>query len=244
MITEKLQKVLAHAGFGSRRQIEGWIKQGRLSVNRQRATLGTRINSTDEIRLDGRQIRRKVNEDLQVLCYHKVLGEICTRRDPAGRPTIFQRLPKLARGRWIAVGRLDISTMGLLLVTSEGELAHRLMHPSYQIEREYAVRVLGKVDEAMLKRLTTGVELAEGLARFKRLVIVGGQGVNHWYHVVLTEGRHREVRRLWESQGVTVSRLIRVRFGPIALPRRLKAGHYQALNKEEIQRLLQQVDLI
>jgi len=245
MITEKLQKVLARAGFGSRRQIEGWIQQGRLLINRQKALLGDRISLHDEIRLDGRRINLNTNSKIkpQVLCYHKAAGEICTRHDPEDRPTIFRHLPKLKQGRWIIVGRLDINTTGLLLATTEGELAHRLMHPTYQIEREYAVRVLGKVDATMLERLTTGVKLVEGSAHFEQLVEAGGQGANHWYHVVLTEGRHHEVRRLWESQGVTVSRLIRVRFGPITLPSWLKMGHYQALSTDDIRSLSRQVKL-
>lgn len=245
MITEKLQKVLARAGFGSRRQIEEWIQQGRLSINQKKAILGERINLYDEIRLDGRRINLNANSKIkpQVLCYHKAAGEICTRHDPEDRPTVFRQLPQLKQGRWITVGRLDINTLGLLLITTEGELAHRLMHPSYQIEREYAVRVLGNVDSAMLERLTTGVKLEEGTARFTRLLEAGGQGANHWYHVVLTEGRHHEARRLWESQGVTVSRLIRVRFGPITLPSWLKMGHYRALDDNEVRSLSRQVKL-
>lgn len=243
MITEKLQKVLARAGVGSRRQLEDWIRQGRVYVNHQRAQLGDRVQLNDKIQVDGRiiKINPKYPPKQQVLCYHKVAGEMCTRHDPEGRPTVFEHLPPLKAGRWISVGRLDLNTSGLLLMTTEGELAHRLMHPSYQIEREYAVRILGEVTAEMLERLKTGVLLEDGPARFQKLLEVGGTGANRWYHVVVTEGRHREVRELWESQGVVVSRLIRVRFGPISLPRNLRAGQYQFLQKEEANLLLQQV---
>jgi len=241
--TEKLQKVLARAGLGSRRQIENWIRQGRVQVNQQVAILGARVNPRDEICVDGYSVDPLAKAPRQILCYHKPVGEICTRSDPEGRPTVFDKLPKLKLGRWISVGRLDISTAGLLLLTTDGELAHRLMHPAQSLEREYAVRILGKVDDAMLKRLTTGILLEDGSARFNQILDAGGVGANHWYHVVLQEGRHREVRRLWESQGVVVSRLIRIRFGPVSLPKGLRAGEYAMVEADLEKILLQWVGL-
>lgn len=242
--TEKLQKVLARAGLGSRRQIETWIRQGRVQVNQQIAPLGIRVSSSDKIHIDGYPIGQLVTPPRQILCYHKPLGELCTRSDPEGRATIFDHLPRLKQGRWTSVGRLDINTAGLLLLTTDGELAHRLMHPSRGIEREYAVRILGKVSETMLKRLVDGVLLEDGMARFRRVVDAGGQGANHWYHVLLEEGRHREVRRLWESQGVIVSRLIRIRFGPVCLPKGLRAGESMMIDHDTEKALLQQVGLL
>ncbi|MCV6638942.1 23S rRNA pseudouridine(2605) synthase RluB [Candidatus Albibeggiatoa sp. nov. NOAA] len=245
MFTEKLQKVLARAGLGSRRQIEAWIQEGRVQVNRKTAVIGQRVSVKDDIRLNGRRVnsKRLQNQTRQIICYHKPVGEVCTRRDPEGRPTIFKNLPKLTAGRWITVGRLDINTSGLILLTTDGELANRLMHPSYGLEREYAVRVLGKVDEEMLTRLTKGVELEDGVARFEVIQQAGGEGANHWYHVTIKEGRKREVRRLWESQGITVSRLMRIRYGQVRLPAYLRAGHWAQLDKKEANDLLRQVDL-
>ncbi len=243
--TEKLQKVLARAGLGSRRKMETWIQEKRVKVNRNTATLGDRVSLTDDIRVEGRKISLSALQPppRQVLCYHKPIGEVCTRDDPEGRKTIFKQLPPPKQGRWISVGRLDLNTGGLLLLTTDGELAHRLMHPSYTIEREYAVRILGKVDEDMLKRLHDGVQLEDGMARFKHILNAGGRGANHWYHVMLSEGRKHEVRRLWESQGVTVSRLMRIRFGPILLPQSLRRGHHVELDKKDLQTLLQLVNL-
>jgi 23S rRNA pseudouridine2605 synthase len=177
------------------------------------------------------------------LLYHKPIGEIVTRRDPEGRPVVFTQLPRPSRGRWIAVGRLDINTQGLLLVTTNGELANRLMHPSQQIEREYAVRVLGSVDNRILDRLTAGIELEDGPARFETIRAAGGEGANHWFHVTLREGRNRIVRRLWESQGITVSRLIRIRFGSQVLPARLKARTFVELDGSQVAALLKSVGL-
>jgi 23S rRNA pseudouridine2605 synthase len=243
--TEKLQKVLARAGLGSRREIEIWIQEGRVHVNRQIATIGDRVNLKDELRVDGRKISWSALQipPRRVLCYHKPAGEVCSRHDPEGRTTVFERLPSTKRGRWINIGRLDFNTAGLLLFTTDGELAYRLMHPSYNIEREYAVRILGEVDKEILKRLQEGVQLDDGMAHFNKIVYAGGNGANHWYHVSLNEGRNHEVRRLWESQGVTVSRLIRIRFGPISLPRQLWAGHYIELNRENRFTLLKLVGL-
>lgn len=242
---ERLQKVLARAGLGSRREIETWIREGRVRVNKRVATIGEQVNLNDQISLNGRLINsmKLQQPPRQVLCYHKPVGEVCTRRDPEGRPTIFARLPPPKHGRWISIGRLDCNTSGLLLLTTDGELAHRLMHPSYQLEREYAVRILGQVDEAMLKRLREGVTLDDGLAQFNNITDAGGAGANHWYHVTLMEGRKHEVRRLWESQGVTVSRLIRIRFGTIHLPAGLKMGHIVELTHQQQQVLLQLVGL-
>jgi 23S rRNA pseudouridine2605 synthase len=243
---EKIQKVLARTGIGSRRRIEEWVQAGRIKVNQKMATIGMRVQLTDKISLDGRLVNLTASTVIQqVLCYHKPVGEVCTRDDTKGRPTVFEHLPRPAnKGRWINIGRLDLTTSGLLLFTTDGELAHRLMHPAYTIEREYAVRVLGEVDAAMLDRLRRGIRLAEGITAFKSIVDAGGQGANHWYHVTLKEGRYHEVRRLWESQGVTVSRLIRIRFGPVSLPKHLRAGHAVKLDEQMTQALLQQVGLI
>jgi 23S rRNA pseudouridine2605 synthase len=245
-VSERVQKVLARAGLGSRRQIETWIQEGRVKVNQNIVSLGDKVNTGDEIRINGRKLRQS---DLytpyrqQILCYHKPIGEVCTRYDDEGRTTIFERLPSPKHGRWISIGRLDLNTAGLLLLTTDGDLAHRLMHPSYEIEREYAVRILGEVERDMLERLREGVELDDGMARFKRIVDAGGTGANHWYHVTLMEGRKHEVRRLWESQGVTVSRLIRIRFGPVSLPKGLRLGHYVDLDSENQKALLEVVGL-
>ncbi len=245
-MSEKLQKVLATAGLGSRRQIEEWIKQERISINGQIATIGARVTLQDKIRVDGRVIKLEFSQasKTRMLIYHKPEGEICSRTDPEGRPTVFEKLPKLRNGRWIAVGRLDINTSGLLLFTSNGELAHRLMHPSFEFEREYAARIHGQVTTDILKTLKQGVELDGELARFESIEDAGGEGSNHWYHVIVKEGRRRLVRQLWESQeGLTVSRLIRVRFGNIALPKLLKRGYWQELETEVIAKLTSAVNI-
>ncbi|MFH1334557.1 MAG: 23S rRNA pseudouridine(2605) synthase RluB [Pseudomonadota bacterium] len=240
MQTEKIQKVLAALGLGSRRQIEGWIADGRVVVNGKVATVGDRVSAQDSIKLDGRTITRSKKQlfKTRVLLYHKPISEICTRHDPEGRPTVFDHLPHLREGRWILVGRLDINSVGLVLFTNDGALANRLMHPSSKIEREYAVRVLGEVDKAVLKRLEAGVQLEDGMAHFQSIRAMGGEeGANTWYRVVLSEGRKREVRRLWESQGMKVNRLIRVRFGSIELPRDLKPGNFLELEKREVEQI-------
>ncbi len=244
-MTERLQKVLARAGFGSRREIESWISAGRVSVNGKAAQLGDCVGEHDVVRVDGRVLAAATLQgpERRVILYHKPIGEVCSRSDPEGRPTIFEHLPKLRGGRWVAVGRLDVTTTGLILLTTDGELANRLMHPSSNIEREYAVRVFGEVSPAVLQRLREGVTLDDGLARFDTIVDAGGEGANHWYHVTLHEGRNREVRRLWEHEGVTVSRLIRVRYGPLPLPRGLRPGKSQELEGEPLEALLQMVGL-
>ncbi|HKT33077.1 MAG TPA: 23S rRNA pseudouridine(2605) synthase RluB [Gammaproteobacteria bacterium] len=236
---ERIQKILAAAGFGSRREIEGWISAGRISVNGRVARLGERIGAADRVALDRRplQLERAAAERQRVILYHKPEGELTTRKDPEGRPTVFEALPRLRRSRWISIGRLDFNTSGLLLFTNDGELANRLMHPARGIEREYAVRVLGKITDQQLQALTRGVRLDDGMANFDAIRDAGGEGANHWYHVLLREGRKREVRRLWEAVGVTVSRLIRVRYGSVALPRQLPRGGWRDATDDELQAL-------
>ncbi|GGI83995.1 23S rRNA pseudouridine(2605) synthase RluB [Shewanella gelidii] len=235
-MSEKLQKVLARAGHGSRREMEAWIAAGRVSIDGEIAKLGDRIESDVKVRIDGRAVSVKSSEEVvcRVLAYHKPEGEICSRKDPEGRPTVFDRLPKTKDSRWVAVGRLDINTSGLLLFTSDGELANRLMHPSNEVEREYAVRTFGKVEDAAVQRLRQGVMLEDGPANFDSVKPAGGEGINQWWHVTLAEGRNREVRRLWESQEVQVSRLIRVRYGMIELPKSLPRGGWIELPIEQV----------
>jgi 23S rRNA pseudouridine2605 synthase len=233
LVAEKLQKVLARVGVGSRRQIEQWITEGRITVNGEPATLGRRVTASDRVTLDGRIIPTVgITPKSRVLVYHKPEGEVCTRSDPQGRPTVFDHLPTLRASRWILVGRLDFSTSGLLVITNDGELAHRLMHPSSEIEREYAVRIFGEVTPQMFEQLRQGVQLEDGIARFNDIIDVGGSGSNHWYHVILKEGRYREVRRMWEAVGANLSRLIRVRFGNVTLPRHVRPGRFEDLDLE------------
>lgn len=236
---ERIQKVLARAGMGSRRELEEWIEAGRITINGQVAKLGDKLRAGDTLSIDGRPVpaARLFREPTRVLAYYKPPGIVCSRKDPEGRPTVFQQLPSRYRGRWVSVGRLDLNTSGLLLLTNDGELANRLMHPSAEVEREYAVRVLGKVDNDMLQRLTTGVALDDGAARFEAVQAAGGEGANRWFHVTLREGRNREVRRLWESQGVTVSRLIRFRYGTALLPRERHLGDWWELEPDQVEEL-------
>ncbi|MDV6319870.1 23S rRNA pseudouridine(2605) synthase RluB [Chromohalobacter sp. HP20-39] len=243
--TEKLQKVLARAGFGSRREMETAISDGRVKVNGQVATLGDRVETRDRVTFDERPVNLRDAEEVprRVIMYNKPEGELCTRRDPEGRRTVFDRLPRLKGERWIAIGRLDINTSGLLLFTTDGELANRLMHPSTQVEREYAVRVMGAVRQENVTAMTEGVMLEDGPARFTDVQEFGGEGINTWFHVVILEGRNREVRRLWESQELTVSRLKRVRYGNIFLDKRAKAGEWVELSQEEVDDLAQLADL-
>ena len=242
---ERLQKVLARIGLASRREIEEWIRNGRITLNGTYAKLGDRYKSGDRVTVNGRvvDLDGRAEEPTRVLLYHKPIGEVVTRRDPEGRPVIFTQLPRPTRGRWIAIGRLDINTQGLLLVTTNGELANRLMHPSREIPREYAVRVLGNIEDRVLDRLAQGVELEDGPAKFESITAAGGEGANRWFHVMLREGRNRIVRRLWDSQGVTVSRLIRIRFANIELPPRLRARTFMELPQEQVDYLLKLVDL-
>jgi 23S rRNA pseudouridine2605 synthase len=242
---ERLQKVLADAGLGSRREIEQWIRDGRVNLNGRRARLGARAEPEDRIEIDGRPVahKRLAAQERFVILYNKTEGEVVTRNDPEGRRTVFQRLPRPPRGRWITVGRLDVNSAGLLLFTNDGELANRLMHPKYGIDREYAVRVHGEVDQDMVRELVNGVQLEDGMARFEDVVDSGGEGQNHWFHVVIMEGRKREVRRLWEAVGVTVSRLKRVRYGPVILNSAVKAGQWRELDKEERKALLAAVGM-
>jgi 23S rRNA pseudouridine2605 synthase len=243
-LAERLQKVLARAGHGSRRQVETWIREGRITVNGKPAEIGISVSDTDKIRLNGKPVSIAATTGVpRTLLYHKPAGELTTRKDEAGRPTVFDNLPRIQNSRWISVGRLDFNTSGLLLLTTDGELAHRLMHPSWEVEREYAVRVLGKVDDETLERLQQGVMLDDGMASFESLLDAGGAGANHWYHVMLREGKNREVRRLWESQGLKVSRLIRIRYGPIELTRDVRAGRYRDLNDKELASLYALVKL-
>ena len=238
-MSEKLQKVLARAGLGSRRQLEEWIEAGRIQVNGRVAALGDRVEAKDRISVDGRKFRHNPGNRprCRVLLYNKPDHEVCTRSDPQGRPTVFDRLPPLRNSRWVAVGRLDLNTSGLLLLTNDGELANRLTHPASGIDREYAVRVLGKAGNEMLRRMLAGVEIDGELCCFSDIRHYGGDGANQWYHVVLMAGRNREVRKLWQSQGVTVSRLKRVRFGPVFIPSSVSVGRFHELGQAEIDEL-------
>jgi 23S rRNA pseudouridine2605 synthase len=242
--TVKLHKVLADVGMGSRREMEDLIIQGRVSVNGMPAHIGQRVGPTDQVRINGKQVHRKIQtKPPRVLMYHKPAGEIVSQSDPEGRPTVFERLPKARSGRWIAVGRLDFNTEGLLLFTTSGELANRLMHPRYGVEREYAVRILGELDGEQSKALKAGIQLDDGQARFLRLVDGGGEGANRWYHVALTEGRNREVRRMFEAVGHVVSRLIRTRYGMFLLPPRLRRGKWEEVPVEQVVQLMKMAGL-
>ncbi|MGE3926544.1 MAG: pseudouridine synthase [Lautropia sp.] len=240
--SSKLHKILADAGIGSRRDMEDLILAGRVSVNGQPAHVGQRIGPDDVIRVNGKPLARKrVPQPVRVLLYHKPAGEVVTRDDPEQRPRVFDRLPKLRGARWIAVGRLDLNSEGLLIFTTAGDLANRLMHPRYGWEREYAVRVLGRVDDAIRAQLLAGVELDDGPAKLLQVDDIGGDGANHWYRAVINEGRNREVRRIFEAVGLTVSRLVRVRFGPVALPPRLARGRLIELGEADCNQLVRQV---
>lgn len=244
----KIHKLLAQAGIGSRREIETWISAGRISVNGELAQIGQRVTHDVTITFDEKVVWPLPNERLTlpstVWVYHKPVGEICTQKDPENRPTVFEHLPPLVHQRWMSVGRLDINTSGLLLFTTDGNLAQRLMHPSQRIQRIYHVRVYGKVTDAALSHLLTGVLLEDGRARFNELFHLRGEGANNWYSVTLNEGRYREVRRLWESQGVAVNRLVRMKFGPISLSKTLKSGKGQFLNKNDTERLYRAAGLL
>lgn len=238
-MSEKLQKVLAQLGLASRRKIEEWIREGRILVNGRVAELGCRITKKEKIMVDGKPVQflESIDEP-RIIIYHKPIGEICTRSDPEGRPTVFSHLPVLHQGRWIGVGRLDFNTSGLMLFTNDGELANRLMHPRSKLARAYLVRVFGEITIEMLKRLRKNVTLEDGPAHFEEIIDSGGEGLNHWYQVVVMEGRNRLVRRLWESQGVQVSRLKRIRFGPVSLEAKLRAGRWAELDNKAYKQLL------
>ena len=241
---ERVQKALARMGFGSRREIERLIDEGKIRINGQLAKTGDHVQAGDKVNIGNRKavITSEVNR-IRVLLYNKPEGEICTRKDEQGRRTVFDSIGKLKQGRWISVGRLDINSSGLLLFTNYGELANHLMHPSSEIEREYAVRVNGKVTNETIRTLLKGVELEDGFMKFDKIMDSGGQGANHWYHVIIKEGKNREVRRLWQSQGAMVSRLIRVRYGNLVLPRDLKAGKKVELSLDEVKALFEDVGL-
>lgn len=249
-MSERLHKLLAAAGVGSRREIEEWIAAGRITVNGAVATLGLSIETTDRIMIDKRPFRfkRELKSGLarppRVLIYNKPEGEIVSRDDPEGRTTVFQQLPRLKGAKWISVGRLDINSGGLLLFTTSGDLANRLMHPSYEIEREYAVRVMGVLSKTQMQRLVDGVQLEDGIAKFDYIEDRGGEGSNHWYHVVLKEGHKREVRRIFQAAGLMVSRLLRVRYGDIRLPPRIKRGQLLELELPQVNALLTSVGLL
>lgn len=239
--SERIQKVLAQHGIGSRRKIEQLIEQQLITVNGAIAKLGCKIALTDVVTVNGKKINlatQTAHSSTRVLLYNKPLGEICSRLDPEDRPTVFDGLPQLQGERWVAIGRLDINTSGLLLFTNNGELAHKLMHPRANIKRTYAVRIFGEVTAQAIKNLTAGVALEDGLAKFEMLKEAGGKGINRWYHVSLREGRNREVRRLWQSQDLQVSRIIRIQFGPLHLPEKLKMGEWLELSTSEIKGLL------
>lgn len=244
-VTPKLHKVLAEAGIGSRREMEELIVAGRVSVNGEPAHIGQRVAANDVVRVNGRVVvRANTRKPPRVILYHKPAGEIVSHDDPAGRANVFARLPKIRAGKWLSVGRLDLNTEGLLILTTSGDLANRLMHPRYGAEREYAVRVLGDLDDAQREKLTSGVELEDGPARFGSLDFLGGEGSNRWYRVTLKEGRNREVRRMFETAGVTVSRLIRTRFGEVVLPRDLRRGRWEELAPTLVTALMVQLGLI
>ncbi|MDD5331104.1 MAG: pseudouridine synthase [Sulfuricella sp.] len=237
---QKLQKILAQAGLGSRRDMEELIKAGRVTVNGQVAELGTRVSETDVLRVDRKNVRVRSAEKMpRIMLYHKPEGEIVSRDDPDGRPSVFDRLPQMRTSKWIAIGRLDFNTSGLLIFTTSGDLANHLMHPRFEVEREYAVRTLGSLAPEQMKQLAEGIELEDGMASFDNISDQGGEGINHWYRVILREGRNREVRRMFEAVGLTVSRLMRVRFGVINLPPRLKRGQTLDLEPVEVKKVLE-----
>lgn len=236
MSSERLQKILSQAGYGSRREMERWIESGLIKLNGAPAKLGDVAGPDDKISVKGKLIANPLAHEIKtrILLYHKPIGEISSRHDPKHEQTVFDNLPPLRHGRWVQVGRLDLNTSGLLIFTNSGELANRLMHPKYELEREYAVRIFGQVSPDAIKTLLRGVELEDGVAKFKKIEARGGEGSNSWYHVVLSEGKNREVRRLWESQGVEVSRLIRIRYGQIKLPRFLVRGQFVEMSKQDV----------
>lgn len=243
-MTQRVQKLLAAAGHGSRREIEGWIRAGRLSIDGKPAELGTQVTGGEKFRLDGRPLHvRESTADYQHLIYNKPDNEITSRSDPQGRRTVFESLPKIKGARWVAVGRLDYRTTGLLMFTTDGNLAHRLMHPSAELIRKYSVRVHGSPKRSELDMLKSGVQLADGKASFERIEAAGGEGANRWFNVTLREGRNREVRRMWEAIGYQVSRLVRTAYGPVILPRKLRKGKCQPLTPGQVKALYKSAGL-
>ena len=246
---EKLQKILARAGFGSRRSVEEVIKAGQVKINGRVAQLGERATTDDKIKVREQLVKqtRLQLQPTQVILYNKPEGKVCTRNDEKGRDTIFTQLPRIINGRWISVGRLDLNTSGLLILTNNGELANRMMHPSYEMEREYTVRVFGEVSDDIIKQVKKGVKLDDGIAKFNKVqkmnAMQDDESINNWYRVVLKEGRYREVRRIWEAVGVQVSRLHRVRYGEFSLPRNLRKGKSEPLTWKQINVLLRSVGL-
>jgi len=239
LVEERLQKALASAGLGSRREMETWISEGRVQVNGETAVIGSKVCASDIIKVSGKRVYiRFEDKRTRVLIYHKAEGEIVSRDDPEGRDTVFDNLPKLRGSKWIAIGRLDFNTEGLMIFTTSGELANNLMHPRFEVEREYAVRVLGELTDEMIQKLLDGVELDDGPAKLQSLFVAGGEGANRWYRVIIMEGRKREVRRLFEHLGLTVSRLTRIRFGPIALPPQLRRGQKTELDEDAVAQIL------
>lgn len=243
-MTERLQKWLAGAGAGSRRQLEVLISEGRITVDGEPAVLGQKITGSERVCIDGRPVRpRARSTPAKGVIYNKPPGEICTRSDPKGRRTVFQSLPALSNERWVSVGRLDMQTSGLLILITDGDLANKLMHPSSQLQREYAVRVVGELPRADLRKLRQGITLEDGPARFDEIDFTGGEGLNRWYRVVVSQGRNRVVRRLFDAVGCTVSRLIRVRYGPVRLPKDLHRGQHRSMTPAEFDSLRDAVGL-
>ena len=242
--SQKLQKMLASAGMGSRRDMESRIEAGQVTVNGEKATLGLRVGPTDKVMLEGRHVKLNFEVELpRILIYHKREGEIVSRDDPKARTTVFDALPRVRNGKWIAIGRLDFNTEGLLIFTTSGELANRLMHPSFEVEREYSVRIMGELSQEQMRSMTAGILLDDGKAYFDRIAEMGGEGSNRWYQVIIKEGRNREVRRMFEAMGIMVSRLIRVRFGMVNLPPRIKRGQMLELESIQVAAILKWVDL-
>jgi 23S rRNA pseudouridine2605 synthase len=241
---ERIQKFLAHQGVASRRQVDQMLQDGRITVNGKPASPGDQVAGGEKIAVDGKLLRiSRTQARPKVMMYHKPIGEVCSRKDPEGRPDVYRNLPNLQQGRWVGIGRLDINTSGLLLFTNQGELANRLMHPSFEVEREYAVRIHGEVTPDMMQTLRNGVRLDDGEAKFENIVDAGGEGTNHWYHVMLKEGKNREVRRLWEAVGVEVSRLQRVRYENFTLPKWLKPGKVRLFEDDSVRTLYDRLDL-
>lgn len=241
----RVQKALAASGAGSRREMEQWVAQGLVQINGKVATLGDKVTPQDRVTVKGNSIKLKWPDRLpRILLYYKQEGEIVSRDDPQGRVTIFERLPQTKSSRWVAIGRLDVNTSGLLILTTSGELVNRFAHPSFEVEREYAVRILGELTTAQKQQLTTEVMLEDGAAKLQSITEQGGEGVNRWYTVVIKEGRNREVRRIFETMGLTVSRLMRIRFGPIGLPQRLKRGHFYELNQYEVANIVKWAEML